>query len=77
MKRELFEALVRRLLSRKPFRPFSIKLVDGEAIRVDHPEAMIVRAGVGAVMDSRGYLYDFDEESVAAVVRGGNGAARR
>lgn len=77
MKREQFESLVRQLLARRPFRAFRVRLMDGETIRIDHPEAMIMRGGLAVFVDRKGVAYDFDEESVSYVGRGGNGASRR
>ena len=46
MDRETFDATIRTFKHRTPFRPFTISLVNGERLEVDHPDA-ISRAGRG------------------------------
>jgi hypothetical protein len=40
-----------RVIRKKPFRPFNIHLADGRALRVTHPESVVVdpATGVAAV----------------------------
>ena len=56
-------ALRRRAL----FRPFAVRFVSGESVRVDHPEALVVRAGVAAYLAPGGGPTRFAHESVSDV----------
>ena len=47
MDRETFDATIRTFENRTPFRPFTISLVNGERLEVDHPDTIIVREGLG------------------------------
>jgi hypothetical protein len=53
---------------RHPFGSFRVRFVSGEHIDVDHPEAVIVRGGVGVYLSSKGVPTLFDHESVSEVV---------
>lgn len=62
-----FDRTLRSFQQRRPFRPFSIRFVSGEAVNVDHPEAVIVRAGVGVYVAQDGTPTLFDHDSVSEV----------
>jgi hypothetical protein len=68
MSPRLFDATLRRFLQRRPFRPFTVELVSGDRIEVDHPEAMIVRAGAAAYLSPKGLPSIFDCEGVLQVI---------
>lgn len=68
MDRETFDATIRTFKQRTPFRPFTISLVNGERLEVDHPDAIIVRDGVGLFAGPGGIPSVFDYEGVAQVV---------
>lgn len=68
MDRETFDATIRTFKNRAPFRPFTISLVNGERLEVDHPDAIIVRDGVGLFAGPGGIPSVFDYEGVAQVV---------
>ena len=55
MEKDNFERLLRALSHRKPFRSYTVEFVNGEHIEVDHPEALIVRAGVAVYLTRRRY----------------------
>jgi len=63
-----FDKTLRTFQRRKPFRPFSVRFVSGEVVDVDHPEAVVVRAGVGVYVAPDGTPTLFDHESVSEVV---------
>ena len=65
---ETFDATIRTFKNRTPFRPFTISLVNGERLEVDHPDAIIVRDGVGLFAGPGGIPSVFDYEGVAQVV---------
>ena len=68
MDRETFDATIRTFKHRAPFRPFTISLVNGERLEVDHPDAIIVRDGVGMFAGPGGIPSVFDHEGVAQVI---------
>jgi hypothetical protein len=53
---------------RRPFRSFSVRFVGGEKISVDHPEALVIRAGTCVYISARGVPTLFDHESVSEVI---------
>lgn len=68
MDRETFDATIRTFKSRTPFRPFTLSLVNGERLEIDHPDAVVVRDGVGLFVGPGGVPAVFDYEGVAEVV---------
>jgi hypothetical protein len=65
---ENFERVLRAFQRRTPFRPFTVQFVSGERVSVDHPEALVSRAGVAVYISSEGIPTLFDHESVSEVV---------
>jgi hypothetical protein len=63
-----FDKTLKTFQRRTPFRPFSVRFVCGEMVDVDHPEAVVVRAGVGVYVAPDGTPTLFDHESVSEVV---------
>ena len=43
---ENFDRILKTLRDRKPYRPFTVALVNGDRFEVDHPDALVVRDGV-------------------------------
>ena len=68
MDRETFDATIRTFKHRTPFRPFTVSLVNGERLEVDHPEALVVRDGVGLFVGPGGIPAVFDYEGVAQII---------
>lgn len=68
MDRDTFDGTIRTFKHRTPFRPFTIALVNGERLEVDHPDALVVRDGVGLFAGPGGIPSVFDHEGVARVV---------
>lgn len=68
MDRETFDSTIRTFKHRTPFRPFTISLVNGERVEVDHPEALVVRDGVGLFAGPGGVPAVFDYEGVAQII---------
>jgi hypothetical protein len=66
-----FERTLRAFQRQTPFRPFTVKLVTGSRFQVDHPEAMVVRSGVGVFVAVDGTPTLFDHEGVAKITREG------
>ena len=68
MTAEHFDKTLQAYQKRRPFRSFAVRFISGEQIDVDHPEAMIIRGGIGAYVDAAGVPTLFDHESVSEVV---------
>jgi hypothetical protein len=65
---ENFDRTLPAYQRRRPFRSFSVHFMSGEHIGVDHPEAMVIRGGVGVYVSAGGVPTLFDHESVSEVV---------
>lgn len=68
MNRETFDATISTFKHRTPFRPFTVSLVNGERLEIDHPEALVVRDGVGLFVAPGGMPAVFDYEGVAQII---------
>ncbi len=68
MDRDTFDTTIRTFKQRTPFRPFTVSLVNGERVEVDHPEALVVRDGVGLFVGPGGVPAVFDYEGVAQII---------
>ena len=68
MTSEHFEQLFEALCGRAPFHPFTVELTGGYRFEVDHPQAMVVRAGVAVFLRPGGVPVWFDHESVTQIV---------
>jgi hypothetical protein len=68
MDRITFDNTLRAFKHRSPFRPFTIALVNGDRLEVDHPEALIVRDGVGLFAGPGGVPAVFDYQGVSQVI---------
>jgi hypothetical protein len=73
MERDHFDRTLSALRRQAPFQPFAVRFVSGESIQVDHPEALVVRAGVAVYLGPDGAPTLFDHESVSEV----SGKSRR
>ena len=65
---ENFDKTLKAYQKRQPFRSFTVRLVSGEQIDIDHPEAMVIRGGVGVYVSASGAPTLFDHESVSEVI---------
>lgn len=65
---ETFEHGLRALARRVPFQPFTVELLSGARIVVDHPEAMVFRGGLAVYVDRAGVPTLFDHESVSQLI---------
>jgi hypothetical protein len=63
-----FERSLRALAHRRPFRPFTVELVSGDRIAVDHPEALVFRGRVAVYVSSKGVPSIFDHEGVSQLI---------
>jgi hypothetical protein len=60
-----FEKSLRAFQKRAPFRPFTVELTSGYRFQIDHPEAVVLRAGAAVFVSADGSPTLFDYESVA------------
>jgi hypothetical protein len=68
MDRDTFDGTIRAFKHRAPFRPFTIAMVNGDRLEVDHPDALAVRDGVALFAGPGGVPVIFDHEGVSQVV---------
>lgn len=68
MDRGDFDNSIRTFKHRSPFRPFTLAMVNGDRLEIDHPEAVVVRDGVGLFVGPGGVPVVFDHEGVSQVV---------
>jgi hypothetical protein len=62
-----FQTTIRAFQRRVPFGPYTVVLVSGDRVQVDHPEASVIRGGVGVFVDASGAPAIFDHEGVSQV----------
>ncbi len=65
---EHFDRTLSAFQRRRPFRPFTVALVNGDRFQVDHPEALVLRDGVAVFVAAGGVPTLFDHESVSEFV---------
>jgi hypothetical protein len=68
MDRRSFERSLRAFQARKPYRSFTVALVNGDRVQVDHPEALVVRDGLAVFVAAGGVPTLFDHESVSQFI---------
>ena len=61
-----FITLLDRFMDRRPFRPFTVSMVNGDRFEVDHPKSVVYRRGVGVAvyLSPGGAPVFFDNEGV-------------
>jgi hypothetical protein len=59
-----FDEILRAFKSRRPSKPFTVALVNGDRFEVDHPDALVVRDGVAIYVAPGGVPVIFDHEGV-------------
>lgn len=65
-----FDRSLQALQHRRPFRPFTVALVNGDRFQVDHPEALVWRDGVAVFIAAGGMPTLFDREGVGELIAG-------
>ena len=68
MQSDTFEASLRAFCRRVPFESFVVELTSGGRIIVDHPEAMVVRAGLAVYIAPDGTPALFDHDGVSRLL---------
>jgi hypothetical protein len=66
--RDTFDSTIREFKHRTPFRSFTVAMVNGDRLEVDHPDALAVRDGVALFAGPGGVPVVFDHEGVSQVV---------
>ena len=68
MDRETFNGTIRAFKHRAPFRPFTVAMVNGDRLDVDHPDALAVRDGLALFAAPGNVPVIFDHEGVSQVI---------
>ena len=68
MDRNTFDSTLDAFKHRRPFQPFTVAMVDGDRLEVDHPEALVFRDGVAVFVGPGGVPVIFDHEGVSQVI---------
>lgn len=63
-----FEQTLEVFKDRRPFRPFTVALVNGDRFEVDHPGALAVRDGIAMYISTGCAPVIFDHEGVSQIV---------
>jgi len=66
--RETLDGMLRLYKGRSPFKPFTLIMVSGDRLEVDHGEALGVRDGVALYVAPGGVPVGFDHEGVSHIV---------
>jgi len=68
MTSEHFQTTIRAFQRRVPFQAYFVELVSGDRVRVDHPEALVIRGGVAVFVSADGAPAIVDHEGVSQVI---------
>jgi hypothetical protein len=60
-----FAHALRAFARRKPFKPFTVELISGDRIEVEHLEALVFRGAVAVYFSPKNEITIFDHEGVA------------
>lgn len=67
MTADQFQTTVRAFQRRTPFQAYVVELVIGDRVRVDHPEALVLRGGVAVFVSAAGEPAIIDHEGVSQI----------
>ena len=65
---DYFEQTFDVLVTRRPFKPFTVELNSGQRYEIDHPGAAIWQGGHAVFRSPGGVLVFFDHESVNQII---------
>ena len=68
MDRETFTAAIEAFQGRRPFRPFTVALVDGDRYEVDRPNVLALGDGAAVLLAPGNVPVFFDHEGVSQVI---------
>jgi hypothetical protein len=63
-----FDQTLSAFMERRPFKPFTVALVNGDRFEVDHPKALVFRDGVAIYVAPGGFPVIFDHEGVSQFI---------
>lgn len=63
-----FQTTIRAFQKRVPFQAYLVELVSGDRVRVDHPEALVIRGGVAVFVSADGTPTTFDHGGVSHII---------
>ncbi len=68
MTSEHFQTTIRAFQKRTPLQPYFVEMVSGDRVRIDHPEALVIRGGVAVFLSPDGAPAIFDHEGVSQII---------
>jgi hypothetical protein len=68
MDRETFTTTIQAFQNRKPFKPFTVALVDGDRYEVDRPNTLALGDGAAVLLAPGNVPVFFDHEGVSQVM---------
>lgn len=68
MDRETFSQTILAFKHRSPFQPFTVAMVNGDRLEIDHPDALAVRNGMAFFAAPGNVPVIFDHEGVSQVI---------
>lgn len=68
MDRNTFIATIQSLQDRRPFKPFTVALVNGDRYEVDRPNILAVGEGIAILISPGAVPVFFDHEGVSQVI---------
>ena len=68
MDRETFTATIEAFPARRPFKPFTVALVDGDRYEVDRPNVLALGDGAAVLLAPGKVPVFFDHEGVSQVI---------
>lgn len=77
MDQELFTSTITTFKHRNPFRPFTVAMVNGDRLEVDHPDALAVRDGMAMFAAPGNVPVIFDHEGASQVIGDLSGRGRK
>jgi len=66
--RDTFDQTIRAFKHRRPFRPFTVAMENGDRLEVDHPDALAIRDGTALFARPGGIPSIFDFEGVSRII---------
>jgi hypothetical protein len=66
--RDTFDNTIRVFKHQRPFQPFTVPLINGERLKIDHPDALAVRDGAALFIGPGRVPAVFDDEGVAQMI---------
>lgn len=68
MTEDNFGKVLRAMIHRKPFKPFTVELKTGVRVEVDYPDATVIRDGVAIYIGPGFVPVYFDHDSVTQII---------